>query len=86
MTPNEKTRELIASIANEHGFSVDAVIGPDRSEAVAWARHDAMRRIHAMGGRSLKQIGLAFGGRDHTTVIYALNRRPPAPKLARGYF
>ncbi len=42
-----------------------------KTSDVALARQAAMYLARSLTGRSLKVIGTAFGGRDHSTVIHA---------------
>lgn len=45
-----------------------------RPKAIAWPRQLAMYLARSMTGRSLSDIGEAFGGRDHTTVLHACQK------------
>lgn len=45
-----------------------------RPKAIAFPRQLAMYLSRSMTGRSLSEIGEAFGGRDHTTVIHACHK------------
>lgn len=55
------------------GVPVDALRGPGRNRKVAWPRHFAIALLHcARRDLSYPQIGKIFGGRDHTTVMHAL--------------
>jgi chromosomal replication initiator protein len=45
-----------------------------RPKAIAFPRQLAMYLSRSMTGRSLSDIGEAFGGRDHTTVIHACHK------------
>jgi chromosomal replication initiator protein len=45
-----------------------------RPKAIAWPRQLAMYLARSMTGRSLSEIGEAFGGRDHTTVLHACQK------------
>lgn len=63
--------EAIMLVANHKRVPVRLLIHPSRGRlAVARARQIAMYLAHVMLGRSLTDIGLAFG-RDRTTVSYA---------------
>jgi len=57
-------------------FSVtrDELVSPRRSGRIAWARQVAMYLARAHTGASLPAIGDRFGGRNHTTVLYACRR------------
>ena len=61
---------LIEDAAREAGCSIAQIVGRTRRRPIVWARQKAMRRAYEEGF-SIVQIGLAFGGRDHTTVLYA---------------
>lgn len=50
----------------------DALTSATRLRAVAWPRQMAMALAYRFTGLSLPQIGRAFGGRDHTTVLHAV--------------
>lgn len=45
-----------------------------RPKAIAYPRQLAMYLARNMTGRSLNEIGEAFGGRDHTTVLHACQK------------
>ncbi|MDP8214939.1 MAG: chromosomal replication initiator protein DnaA [Candidatus Euphemobacter frigidus] len=45
-----------------------------RPNAIAYPRQLAMYLARIMTGRSLSEIGDAFGGRDHTTVLHACQK------------
>jgi chromosomal replication initiator protein len=51
----------------------DLLRGKSRKQEIAFARQVAMYLTKEMTRYSLKSIGLHFGGRDHTTVIHAVN-------------
>jgi hypothetical protein len=59
------------AVAAEFGIDVRAIEGPNRSRRFAWPRQVAMYLARDLTQRSTTEIGRAFGGRDHTTVIYA---------------
>ncbi len=50
------------------------LIGPSRIRVHCWPRFIAMSLIKEHTRLSLPQIGRLFGGRDHTTVLNALER------------
>ena len=45
-----------------------------RSGDIAFPRQIAMFLAKQLTGQPLVEIGKSFGGRDHTTVIYAINK------------
>jgi chromosomal replication initiator protein len=65
---------IIAQTASYFGLSIDDVCGPSRSRNLVTARQIAMYLCRELTDLSLPKIGQQFGGRDHTTVMYANNR------------
>jgi chromosomal replication initiator protein len=51
--------------------SLSDLLSAKRARAIARARQMAMALCKELTTHSLKDIGVAFGGRDHTTVIHA---------------
>jgi len=66
--------KLIALVANEWQTSVEALLSRDRSQRIAEPRQVAMYLLRQETNASLPQIGEALGGRDHTTVMYAIQK------------
>ncbi len=56
------------------GVSGDALASPRRTRTVAVPRQVAMFLIRELLDTPLTQIGRAFGGRDHSTVIHSIRR------------
>ena len=52
----------------------ERLLGRDCSQVVALPRQIAMYLIREESNASLPQIGMAIGGRDHTTVMYAIEK------------
>ena len=66
--------EFIQKITSEYfGFPDDMLRAKTRKKEIALARQLAMFLCKALTEHSLKTIGLHFGGRDHSTVIHAIN-------------
>jgi len=66
--------KIIELVAKEWQISVDALLGRDRSHKIAQPRQVAMYLLRKETDASLPQIGDAIGGRDHTTVMYAIEK------------
>ena len=49
-------------------------MGRDRSQKIAEPRQVAMYLMRKETNASLPQIGEVLGGRDHTTVMYAIDK------------
>lgn len=64
--------EIVALLAD---IQPDAIKGHRRSRHMAWPRQVAMTLVkESLPKMSLPQIGRAFGGKDHTTVMHAVKR------------
>ena len=68
-----KPAEVVDMVAKTFNLSVDRLLSPDRSRDVALPRQIAMYLMRETN-ISLPQIGMALGGRDHTTVMYACEK------------
>ncbi len=66
--------KLIELVANEWQTSVEALLSRDRSQRIAEPRQVAMYLLRHETNASLPQIGEVLGGRDHTTVMYAIQK------------
>ncbi|MCX6065330.1 MAG: chromosomal replication initiator protein DnaA [Chloroflexi bacterium] len=71
---NVPPQKLIELVANEWDTSVEALLGRDRSQRIAEPRQVAMYLLRHETNASLPQIGAVLGGRDHTTVMYAIQK------------
>ncbi|WP_221584570.1 chromosomal replication initiator protein DnaA [Microbacterium sp. G2-8] len=66
--------DIIQATAKYFKLTVDDLYGPGRAQAVAQARQIAMYLCRERTNLSLPKIGQLFGGRDHTTVMYATKK------------
>ena len=66
--------ELLAEIAGILGFEVDALKGKSRQRPLVTARQIAMYVFRELTDLSYPAIARLFGGRDHTTVIHAVEK------------
>ncbi len=55
-------------------ISATELLSASRAPRLAWPRQVAMYLARELSGESLPAIGRQFGGRDHTTVLYAWRR------------
>ncbi len=67
-------RAVVAAVASAFGINPEKLLSRDRSRDVALPRQVAMYLLREEGNLSLPQIGEALGGRDHTTVMYAIEK------------
>ncbi len=66
--------EYVQKLTAEYfGFPDDMLRAKTRKKEIAQARQVAMYLCKILTDSSLKTIGLHFGGRDHSTVIHAVN-------------
>lgn len=65
---------IMGEITGYFNITVEQLCSADRSRELVQARQIAMYLCRELTDLSLPKIGQAFGGRDHTTVMYA-NRK-----------
>lgn len=70
-TPEITPPTIMAVTAEFFGVTIDDLCGPGKTKALAQARQIAMYLCRELTDSSLPKIGQYFGGRDHTTVMYA---------------
>ncbi|KRF20546.1 hypothetical protein ASG90_18365 [Nocardioides sp. Soil797] len=69
--PEITAAAIIAQTAAYFGVSIEDLTGPSRSRHLVTGRQIAMYLCRELTSLSLPKIGAQFGGRDHTTVMYA---------------
>jgi chromosomal replication initiator protein len=73
--PKHRTdEEMLTEIAGYVGFTVEALKGKSRQRPLVSARQIAMYVFRDMTELSYPAIARLFGGRDHTTVIHAVEK------------
>jgi chromosomal replication initiator protein len=65
---------IIEVVATYHGMRSKDLMGPSRQRQVTRARHIAMFLARQHLQMSLPELGRAFGGRDHTTVLASVSK------------
>ncbi len=63
--------DIISHTAEYYELSLDDLYGSSRAQPIATARQIAMYLCRELTSLSLPKIGQLFGGKDHTTVMYA---------------
>lgn len=64
---------LLQEMAEAMGYSVHTLQGDGRRRDLVMAKHSAIHIVHLLFPKmSLKTIGNLLGGKDHTSVIYAI--------------
>ena len=66
--------EMLQEIATILGFSVESLRGRSRQRPLVSARQTAMYVFRELTDLSYPSIARLFGGRDHTTVIHAVDK------------
>jgi chromosomal replication initiator protein len=66
--------QVMETTAQFYSLAVEDLTGRRRTKEIALARHVAMYLARELTESSLPQLGKAFGGRDHTTVLHGCER------------
>ena len=66
--------DIIGRVAVLTNVRADDIVGPSRRKEITEARHLSVYLCRDLLGLSLSTIGMHFGGRDHTTALYACNK------------
>ena len=78
ITKNPYVSNDIASIqkavADYYKLTVEVLKGKKRSANIAYPRMVAMYMCRTLTDQSFPRIGLDFGGKDHSTVIHAVDK------------
>lgn len=69
---NKHMEQVQQLVAQHYGVLIRDMRGPKRSKTIVLSRMIAMAICRRLTEASLPEIGRAFGGRDHTTVMNAL--------------
>lgn len=64
--------KIISEVANIYGVQPEEMKSPKRASNISAARKAAMYVIQDITGLPYETIGQEFGGRDHSTVVYAI--------------
>ncbi len=76
-------------VAEYYKIRSSDMLSKNRSRTVARPRQMAMSLAKELTNHSLPEIGKAFGGKDHTTVLYATRKiqelRESDPRIAEDY-
>lgn len=67
-------RDILAATAQMFGFSVEELCGTSRRRPLVTARQIGMYVFRELTDFSYPAIAREFGGRDHTTVIHAVDK------------
>ena len=75
-SPRHETtvKEIVEATASQFGVEREALLARDRRPNVAIARQVAMYVARELTSHSLPEIGQRIGGRNHSTVLHAVDR------------
>ncbi len=71
---NNQISSVQKAVADYYKITVDILKSKKRSANIAYPRQIAMYLCRVLTDESFPRIGLEFGNRDHTTVIYACDK------------
>lgn len=66
--------DIICAVSRLFGIDLGVLRSAKRSKDIVLPRQIAAYLLRSLGDLSLKKIGEVLGGRDHTTIIYALEK------------
>lgn len=75
---------IIKTVAEYYKIKVSDLISKRRTSSLARARQIAMALAKELTNHSLPELGRAFGGRDHTTVLHAFRKIQDLKKVNTG--
>jgi chromosomal replication initiator protein len=65
---------IIKAVAEKHGLQPAQLKAKSNERKIAYPRQIAMYLAKALTGSSLPEIGRAFGGKHHTTVLHSVHK------------
>ncbi len=65
---------IIDEVSRYYEVSAQDVRGPRRTSQISSARQVSIYIVREITGMSMEAIGAEFGGRDHSTIVYALKQ------------
>jgi chromosomal replication initiator protein len=75
---------IIKTVAEYYKIKVSDLLSKRRTSSLARARQIAMALAKELTNHSLPELGRAFGGRDHTTVLHAFRKIQELKKSNTG--
>lgn len=69
-----RIEEILDAVLEHYGVRLEDVRSQKRSQSIVLPRQVAMYLARKLTAMSLEEIGAHFGGRDHSTVIYAIQK------------
>jgi chromosomal replication initiator protein len=68
------SEQIQRAVAAAYGLRPHDLLGPSRTRSVSLARHVAIYLAKRLTPLAIQEIGGHFGGRDHSTVSYAIEK------------
>lgn len=85
-TPKQMTIAIVVRAASKHFRTTkNELISHRRQPSIVYPRHVAQFVAKEMTSRSYPEIALYFGGRDHTSILHAvqkMNKKVADPRIA----
>ena len=72
--PPLTVEKIIDEVAHTYGVTSDDIRSSKRNSTISNARQIAIYAVREITSLSMKSIGDEFGGRDHSTIVYAINQ------------
>jgi len=72
--PARSVRDVQDQVCQTFGVSLEDLVSSSRAAQLAWPRQLGMYLARTLTQATLPAIGRQFGGRNHTTVLYACRR------------
>ena len=69
-----RIEEILDAVVEHYGVRLEDVRSQRRSQSIVLPRQVAMYLARKLTALSLEEVGAHFGGRDHSTVIYAVQK------------
>jgi chromosomal replication initiator protein len=73
-TTSPTIKDIQMAVASYYDLTLQDLLSPSRTTRIAWPRQVAIHLSRDFCSVSLQSIGVAFGGRNHTTVLHACKR------------
>lgn len=74
LKPRSHWKVIVRETCEKHGIILTDLLSNRRSSHIVQARHEAMYRMRQETVLSMPEIGERMGGKDHTSVLYAIGR------------
>lgn len=73
-TQTDQYEDIVTAICRHYGITYDDILSDQRKKSIIVARQLAMLIAKKHFNRTLEKIGSYYGGKNHTTVIYSIEK------------